>query len=674
MPTATDAQRRRGTVEAWLASGHAAQLAGRYDEAASWYRRALERDPANFDALQLLGATRLATGHLDDGIALLQRALALNGSEAGVHNNLGNALLQLGRRDEAVRALRAAATLEPQNATICLNLGNAQREAGDLQGSLRTLLQLLQRNPGLAAAHFSLGLTLRAAVRPREALVAFERTLKLESRHAHAHLQRGLAYADLADPVAAHASLSTAATCAPAGARRWMTLLAAYSGLELAEWTDWSAACEMVPPSATATGETEAIDPMRAMLFPLDDAGLAAITARFATVSVVPAMTHRPRPVPSKAADGRIRLAYLSPDFGDHPVCRLLAPALRAHDRSRFCVAAYAWGAGAGTPHRALIESAVERCIDVGTLSDTQFADLLRRDRIDIAIDLAGYTGNSRPRVFLEAPAPVQVGWLGYPGTLGTGALDYLIADIASVPAAAEANFVEKIVRLGHGFMPYDTSADVASPRSRAEFGLDADAVVFACFAQTRKLNPLLFDVWMQVLREVPAAQLWLGASNPSTGENLRAEAIRRGVDPRRLVIAPRAPNQAEYLARYALADMTLDTYPYGSHSTALDVLWAGCPLLALSGPAMPSRVSSSILSAAGLADLIQPNLVAYRDAMLSLAQDRPALARLRDRTRQARQSALFDTPRLVRDLETAFERMHARAGAGLPPASFDIP
>ncbi|MCX7058385.1 MAG: tetratricopeptide repeat protein [Proteobacteria bacterium] len=663
--------RTRSTLDSWLENGEAAHIAGRYEEASSWFRRVLDRDPANFDALQLLGGTRLALGQLEDGVALLRRALKIDTREAMTHNNLGNALLHLGRRAEAVVSLRTAANLEPGNGAIALNLGNALRELGDLPASLATVLTLLQREPKLQAAHFSLGLALRAAGRPNDALIAFERAIALDPLDAHAHAQCGLTYADLGDSVAAFSSLGTAAALAPENARSWMTLLKACAGLEIPDWATWTTACEIL--SRQDADGIEAIDPMRAMLFPIDDAGVARITRRYTAANVVPTAARRPRPALSSHPDGRIRLGYLSPDFGDHPVCRLIAPALQAHDRAKFSVTAYAWGSGAGTPHRANLEATVDRCIDVSALSDIQVAELLRADGIDIAVDLAGYTGKSRPRILLDRPAPIQVGWLGYPGTLGTDALDYLIADTASIPHDAEQHFSERIARLPHGFLPYDTNAQVAPPLTRAQMGLPTAGIVFACFSQTRKLNPLLFDLWMQALQEVPDSILWLAANTNMATDRLRAQAAARGIDSTRLVVSPRAQNQAEYLARYAIADLALDTYPYGSHSTALDVLWAGCPLLALRGPAMASRVSSSILTAAGIPNLIQQDPSSYLSTMVALAKDCKALADLRARVHASRQSPLFDLRRLVTDLERAYLQMHAAGCAGQLPASFDI-
>jgi len=244
-----------------LQRGHTAQLAGRLVEAAGYYRRVLERDPANFDALQLLGLARVHSGDVEAGIALMRRALVVNDRAAGVHNNLGSALLGIGRRAEALEAFRMAVSLEPEHPLMWRNLARAQQESGDTPAAIGTLLALLQRHPGDAPAHFALGLALRALSRPREALVAFDRALALEPNDAHAHAQRGLAIADLGDTHAAYDALRGAVAVAGPQQRRWMTLMCACLGLENAEWSTWAVACEVV--RQVADPAPDAIDPMR---------------------------------------------------------------------------------------------------------------------------------------------------------------------------------------------------------------------------------------------------------------------------------------------------------------------------------------------------------------------------------------------------------------------------
>jgi len=661
-------------VEQWLDTGHHAQLDGRHDEAAPWYMRVLEHEPANFDALQLLGLARISAGRLDEGVDLLRRALAVRANDAAVHNNLGNALRALGRREEAIDALRWAVRLEPANPTMWLNLAHAELDGGNHAGCIATLEALLRMQPRFAQGHASLGLALRAAGRPAEALRALERALALEPRLADAHLHRGLALADLGDAAAACQALVVATDLAPAGSQQSVALFCAYAGLEVAEWSRWPRSPLRAPPAGGPAAT--ALDPIRAMHFPTTDADLRAITQRFAEHEGVPTTRAAPLMPRTHAARPRdsIRIAYLSPDFGDHPVCRLVTPVLRRHDRTQFSVLAYGWGSGRGSPHRADLAGTVDQFVDVDGLSDSELAERLRSDGIDIAIDLAGYTAAARPRVFALRVAPVQVGWLGYPGTHATGALDYLVADAISIPPAAAHAFSEQVVRLKQGFMPYEPQTPIAEQRSRADFGLPPDGCVLACFGQTRKINPPLFDAWMAALRAVPDAILWLAANSPAARDGLHRQAVMRGVAPGRIVVTPRVPSQAEYLARYATADLVLDTYPYGSHSTALDALWAGAPLLALAGTTMASRVSAAIVTAAGLNELVSDSLHDYETRIAQLARDGASRSQLRERVRRARLEApLFNVDRLVADLERAYATMHERALDGLAPAAFDI-
>jgi predicted O-linked N-acetylglucosamine transferase (SPINDLY family) len=663
---------RRSQIERAISDGLAAHDAGHFADAAALYRGVLERDPAHFDALQLLGLTLASAGSHEDAIPFLKRALALRPGDAGTRSNLGRVYVHLGRFAEAIAMLRLAVDADPGNPVIRLNLGNAQREINDHDGAIVTLLALVQAHPAFAPGHFELGVVLRASGRPREAGLAFQRAIDADPDHAFAHIQRGLLHADSGDIARALTCLHAAIAVASVDSRPSLAVLAAAIGLEVGDWSLWTDACATIAAHRERPADT--YDPMRVMIFPHDDAGIAGITARFATSHVQRARARTSPPSLCVREGEPIRLAYLSPDFGDHPVCRLVAPALALHDRTRFQVTAYGWGRPREGAHRQYIAGAVDRFVDVTGISDAAVAELLRREGTDIAVDLAGYTANHRPRIFVEGAAPIQVGWLGYPGTIANGALQYLVADEYAVPRTVEPYFSEAIVRLHGGYMPYDTSTPIAVAPSRHDAGLPEHGVVLACFALTRKISPLLFEAWMAALRAAPDAVLWLASGPFDVLLNLRSAAAALGVSPERIVFAPRAPNLAQYLARYQAADLALDTFPYGSHSTALDVLWAGCPLLAVTGPSMAGRVSSSILAAAGLTDLAQPDLACYRDRLVELVTQPAALAELRHRTALARQHApLFDIPGLVRRLETAYATMHARALGGQPAESFDV-
>jgi predicted O-linked N-acetylglucosamine transferase (SPINDLY family) len=655
-------------LERWVDRGFAAQQAGKLAEAADYYRRVLDRDPRHFDALQLLGLVRIHQGRRDDGILLLQRAATLQPQDAAVQNNLGNALRDAGRLTDALVALNAAANAEPTDAGIALNLGNVLLDLTAHERAAAHLLNALQRHPRDARLHYALGRALRELQRPAEAALAFARAMTFDQTDAHAAGQHGISLTDSGEGELGYVSLSRSVELADGESRDWLTLLANYAGLDLADWRHWPAACAAILRPGDETREP--IDPMRAMLLPLSDAQLGALSTVFCRRSVGATGT-RPS---ARANTARVRVGYLSPDFGDHPVCRLLTPVLGAHDRHRVEVVAIGWGPGRGSPHRADLARQVDRFVDVEGLTFDETLARVRAEQLDIAVDLAGYTANAKPKLFAAGVAPVQVGWLGFPGTLGGPMLDYLIADAVSVPPSASAHFAEQVVRLPGTFLPYDPETPIAPTPSRASFGLPEDAVVLACFSTTRKLNPVLWDVWMAALRAAPQSVLWLSSRSERAQARLQQAFVTTGLDPARLVIAPHVPGQAEYLARYRLADVALDTYPYGSHSTAMDVLFAGCPLLALAGDNMPGRVSASVLTAAGLADFVQPSLQHYQETLVRLASDSVLRTKWRTRAAAARDSGTFDVSTLARQLESAFEHMHTRAVSGQSPLSFDLP
>jgi predicted O-linked N-acetylglucosamine transferase (SPINDLY family) len=289
-------------------------------------------------------------------------------------------------------------------------------------------------------------------------------------------------------------------------------------------------------------------------------------------------------------------------------------------------------------------------------------------DDCDIIVDLTGWTQGTRSTALRFRPAPTQMQWLGYAGTLGARWCDYIVADNVLVGAGEERYYAEKIIRLPHSYQASDDRRLVAEPSPRAAHGLPEDAVVLCSFNQAFKITPDIFDVWMEVLRAVVPSVLWLPENPPGVMAAIRREAGRRGVAPDRLVFAPRVPDIALHLGRLGHADLALDCFPYGSHTTANDALWAGVPLIALAGETYASRCSASILTAAGLGDLVTTSLPAYRDIVLRYATDRSARAALRQRVRDARQSPLFDSRQFTRDLEAAFEIADARRRAGSPP------
>jgi predicted O-linked N-acetylglucosamine transferase (SPINDLY family) len=386
-----------------------------------------------------------------------------------------------------------------------------------------------------------------------------------------------------------------------------------------------------------------------------------------------------PFPVPiwrgERYTHQRIRVAYLSADFRDHPVMVLAAGLFARHDRTRFETTAVSFGLDAPNRMREQLRASFERFVDAHGMSDEEVAKLLRDLEIDIAVDLNGFTDGSRPHVFAQRSAPVQVNYLGYAGTLGREDCDYIVADRFVIPEADQVHYAEKVVYLPDTFMVNDAGRTIsARVPSRAEAGLPERGLVFCCFNNSFKITPEIFDIWMRLLRQIDGSVLWLSPANSSAPDNLRREAESRGVAADRLVFAPRVPLNEDHLARLRHADLFLDTMPYNAHATACDALWVGVPILTCAGTSFASRVAGSLLTAVGLPELITRSLEDHEALALKLARDPELLGSMRQKLARHRDiRPLFDTERFTRHIESAYTAMWERAQRGEPPQSFAV-
>jgi FkbM family methyltransferase len=372
----------------------------------------------------------------------------------------------------------------------------------------------------------------------------------------------------------------------------------------------------------------------------------------------------------------KVRVAYLSTDFRDHVVADVIAGCLEHHDKTRFEITGVSLGPDDGSTMRRRIEIAFDRFVDVQKMRDVEVAAMLRELEIDIAIDLNGYSGEKRTGILACRPAPVQVNYLGFPGTMNAPFMDYIIADKLIIPAEHQIHYSEKVAYLPHTYFPTDRTRPIAEiTPSRAEAGLPESGFVFACHNAPHKITPELFDVWMRLLHAVEGSVLWLKSMPPQVVANLGREAQVRGIVPGRLVFAPRVPKGSDHLARLRLADVFLDTQPYNAHATASDALWAGLPVITCAGGSFPSRVAASLLHAAGLPELVTTSLAEYEELARTLAQDPQKLALLKAKLLRNRDTEpLFDTAGFARHLEAAYAAMWKRQQAGLPPATFAVP
>jgi protein O-GlcNAc transferase len=406
-----------------------------------------------------------------------------------------------------------------------------------------------------------------------------------------------------------------------------------------------------------------------------DDAALhrrcAELTARCYTGG-------RKLPAPPRLAarrTGRPRIAYVSADFRQHPVGSMVAALIEAHDRDRFEIIGVSLGQDDGSPQRQRLSQAFERFVDMHETPTDAILRALREIEIDIAVDLMGYTHDCRPALFMQRVAPVQVSYLGFPGTTGIAAMDYLIADPFIAAGDLKRTATEKLVLLPDCFFPGDRlEATPLEPPSRSSCGLPEDAFVLCSFNDRRKLTPEAFDSWMRILRQVETGVLWLSRPPEAAAAALRREAESRGVDAGRIIFAERVPSHAQHIARNAVPDLHLDTFPYNAHATATDALRAGAPILTRAGASFASRVCGSLLTAIGVPELVTHSAEAYEALAVRLAHDKATLADLRDRIAHGRaHSPVFDMVRLTRNIERAYAAMLELSRAGKPPAEIDV-
>jgi predicted O-linked N-acetylglucosamine transferase (SPINDLY family) len=657
------------TIEQWIDIGVLAQQVGRHEEAERWYRAAYNLQPNHFDAVQLLGLVRIQQGDSDEGISLLRKALLIRPSESVVLHNLGQALRRTGRDEEGLELLRKAYQADSTDLQMILNLGLAEFERGAFSEAVQLYERATQIAPENSTVHLYSGLAYQQLNQPHQAIIAFARAIDVDPANGGAHFALGIAFSNVREFAAAAECFATALPMTGIEQTQHLMIAWGYAGLELGDWSVWPRVLDSINDQHIVP--TSYADPFKTMHFPVSPDLLRHAATHHAR-------DQRPfsladAPMAKRTPSARIRVAYVSPDFSDHPVGRLIAPCLALHNRTQFEVHSYGWGSSHDST-RAQIVAASDHFTDVSTLSDAQIAARMRADGIDIAIDLAGYTADSRPRIFSTRAAPVQVSWLGYPGTLGTSETDYLISDVVTVDNREKQAITEAVIRLPHGFMAYDPTTRIAPTPGRAAFGLPVDAIVLACFAQIRKVNPMVFDLWMAILRELPTTVLWLPDYPEDVRSRLRMEAQIRSVAAERLIFATTTPDHSEYLARYAAVDIALDTFPYGSHSTALDALWTGTPLVALCGETVASRISASLLIACNLSDLVVNDFSQYQRQVIALASNAAALADVRRRIATAlRNAAPFNPMQLTKQLEEAYVRMHHASLDGRTAESFDI-
>jgi protein O-GlcNAc transferase len=616
-----------------------------------------------------------------------RRVLAWAPDFGGAHYNLGVLLLGQGRAGEAAACFIEAERLMPDFAAAAINLSAALREAGDGPGAAAAARRALGKpgGAGQSAAWANLSAALLGADQPGAAARALICGLALSPALGEGWANLSAALKETGREEAALTAVARALICGVADSGGALAQQAQLLR-RLCRWDDLPAVSAALRRAAGAGGSAR----IHPWIFLNEGAGLAAeqaVARRFsATVTAAAARnplpaTPEPIATPAPIAEsGPLRIGYLSGDFHDHATAWLSAQTLERHDRRRVTVFAYSFGPDDGKEMRRRLIAGCDRFIDIRPLSHTAAAARIRADGVQILVDLKGHTQGARQMIPALRPAPVQAQWLGYPGTMGAPFIDYILADSTVAPLPEQEFYDERIVHLPGCYQPNDGGRVIdPATATRADHGLPPAGVVFCGFNAAYKLNSDVFDVWCGLLRQTPAAVLWLLRPGSETAVvNLRRAADRRGVAAERLVFAPRRP-QAAYLAQFRLADLFLDTWPVGAHTTAGDALWAGCPVVTWAGPSFAGlsfagRVAASLLRALGLPELVADSPAGYAALAAALAADPPRLAGLRAKTATARaESGVFDGARFAAKLEDAYEAMWARHAVGLTPERLGV-
>jgi len=635
---------------------------GRMQACEDFLRQAAALPDCGPEVLFYLGRVQLQAGRAAEAVESLEACLRRAGEFFEVLHELGVACMALDQPERALQSFQRAERKNPRSAELHANMGSSLAALKRYAEAIRSYERALQLDPRLGRAWTDRGWTLEKIGRRPEALRSFERALAIDPEDAKARMNRAMILTAMRRHAEALADCEVVARVAPDTDYIGGYLL--HLRMHLCRW---DGLFSMLGPllARVDAGEKAAV-PFTLMATPATSASLLAAARTFAAddCPVRPVRDFGP------AATGRrIRVAYLSADFRSHATSQLMAGVFECHDRERFECFGYWFGAAARDEMTERVAAAFEHYAHVGERSDSEIAGMLRDAGIDIAIDLHGFTQGYRAGIFADRAAPIQVNYLAFPGSMGCDFIDYIVADAVVIPPANREFFSEKIVLMPHSYQANDNTKAIAeSLPSRESMGLPAEGFVFACFNNNYKITPDVFDVWMRLLARVPGSVLWLLKDSDAVRAALESEAGVRGIDPARIVWAGRV-GMAEHLARHAHADLFIDTFHYGAHTTASDSLWSGLPVLTRAGATFPSRVAASLLHAAGLPELVTDSIEDYEALALELARSPERLAALRQRLRDTRlQVPLFDTPRFTRYLESAFEAMHERRRRGLAP------
>ena len=618
----------------WNILGAAAAQTGQTDKAVNALKRVIDINPDLAEAYNNLGNALKEQGKLDEAIVSYNKALSLKPNYGEAYNNLGVALKEQGKLDEAIAFYNKALSLKPDYSEAYNNMGNALKEQGKLDEAIAFYNKALSLKPNYGEAYNNLGVALKEQGKLDEAIVSYNKALSLKPDHAQARAQK------------LH---QQASICYWGKVKDDLPFLA-----------DLGIHGEAVPPFSLIALED---DPYRHRLRSENYAKKKFL--RKATHNFV-APNQKPK---------RLRIGYFSADFKEHPVSYLMAKVIETHDRDCFEVYGYSIGRAKDDEMKRRLVKAFDVFREVQSLGDHDVALLARQDEIDIAVDLMGYTTDSRAGIFSLRAAPVQINYLGFPGTIGADFMDYIIADQNLIPNESQKYYTEKPIYLPHHYQAQDNTLHISDlTPSKSELGLPSDGFIFCAINNAYKITPSEFNIWMRLLQNVDGSVLWLLESNKWVKANLIKEACKRGIPSERLVFAQRVPHE-KYLAQFRKADLYLDTFNYNAGATASNALWAGLPVLTKLGKGYTARMAGSLIASVGLSELITNNETEYEKLALELATNPEKLASIKQKLEINRLSKpLFNTELFTKHLEDGYQRAYQQYFEGKKAAAIYVP
>jgi protein O-GlcNAc transferase len=666
------------------------------------FRQVIKLEPSHIPALNLLTVVLMSLRRFEEAEPFIAKAVKLNQTSDVSFYNYGLILKQLNKPKLAYEQFSRALQLNSTVAETWNNRGTICNDLGDYRSAIADFSKAIEMNLNYAEAHANKGKSLLLLRRYDEAIAAYEKALSIKPDLAEAWLGRGNVFTDLKRCDGAIAAYEKALSIKPDLAEAWLGRGNVFTNLKRYDeaFVAYDKALSIKPDLVSVEGarlhtkmhlcrwdnldeeiknlsvsiRSGKANTVPFALLSLSDSSEDHLLCSQAWVSA----THPPQ---AKSLwqgkiykHDKIRIGYVSADLHKHATAYLMAELFELHDRSRFSIKAFSLGPDDNSDIRRRLVGAFDQFVDCRTLSDDQVAKAIIETEVDILVDLKGLTQDARTNIFSYRPAPIQVNYIGYPGTMGASYIDYIVGDKTLFNLAESDRYTEKMVQTPYSYQPNDRKRQISSKVfTRQECGLPESGFVFCCFNNNYKILPSIFRSWMRILNSIEASVIWLLAEDPTAIENLRNQAQVAGVDPSRLVFASRM-DLPEHLARHQLADLFLDTLPYNAHTTASDALWAGLPVLTQIVNSFAGRVAASLLNAVGLPELITHSAEEYEALAIELALNPGKLKAIRGKLARNRLTMpLFDTPLYTKHLEVAYEAMYQRYQAGLPPDHIEV-